>query len=312
MQITIDPKARPCPGVENAIALAEDALRRGETVYAVGPLIHNRREVERLEGLGLRIISSKTLEEKEFRAQCAGKCFILRAHGEPVEIVSLAKSCRMKIIDATCPIVRHSHEIVDQHVRDGWRIVIVGNPNHPEVVALLTRAGDTGMVIASSKEAETVDIENRTLVMAQTTVDPHIFSEVRRILSRRISGIKIVDTTCRFLQYRQQEIKVFANAQDVVIFIAGKSSSNGRLLFEIAKSVNPNSFFVEGTSDLDLSFLKDNVRVGISGGASTPRWQFEEMRGFLETLVKENPKGLKNRKGGSFLCWMRKSRPKMG
>lgn len=312
MDITIDPKARPCPGVENAIALAEDALRRGETVYAVGPLIHNRREVERLEGLGLRIISPKNWEEKAFRDRCAGKCFILRAHGEPIDVVSRAKSLRMKIIDATCPIVRHSHEIVDQHVRDGWRIVIVGNPKHPEVVALLTRAGDTGLVIASPTEAETVDIENRTLVMAQTTVNPDIFSEVRRILTRRISGIKIVDTTCRFLQHRQEEIKTFANAQDVVIFIAGKSSSNGRLLFETAKSVNPNSVFVEGTSDLDLSFMKNNVRVGISGGASTPRWQFEEMRGFLEALVKENPKGLKNRKGGSFLCWMRKNRPKTG
>lgn len=310
MQITIDPKARPCPGVENAIALAEDALRRGETVYAVGPLIHNRREVERLEGLGLRIISPKKWDDKTFRDQCAGKNFILRAHGEPVDIVARAKSYRMKIIDATCPIVRHSHELVDQHVRDGWRIVIVGNPNHPEVVALLTRAGETGMVIASPKEAEIADLENRTLVMAQTTVNPEIFAEVRKILSRRIPGIKIVDTTCRFLQHRQEEIKTFANAQDVVIFIAGKTSSNGRLLFETAKSVNANSFFVEGTSDLNLSWMKNDVRVGISGGASTPRWQFEEMRSFLETLMKENPKGLKNRKGGSFLCWMRKSRPK--
>lgn len=310
MRIIIDPKARPCPGVENAIALAEDALRRGEIVYAAGPLVHNRREVERLEELGLRLISPRTWDEKTFRDQCAGKCFILRAHGEPIEVISKAKSLRMKIIDATCPIVRHSHEIVDHHVLDGWRIVVVGNPKHPEVVALLTRAGETGMVIASPKEAETADIENRTLVIAQTTVNPEIFSQVRRILSKRISEIKIVDTTCRFLQHRQEEIKMFAKTQDVVIFIAGKTSSNGRLLFETAKAVNANTIFVEGTSDVDLSFIKDNVSVGISGGASTPRWQFEEMQGFLEAFVKENPKGLKNRKGGSFLCWMRKSRPK--
>jgi 4-hydroxy-3-methylbut-2-enyl diphosphate reductase len=310
MLIAVDPKARPCPGVERAISLAEDVLRRGEPIFAAGQLIHNRREVERLEGLGLQPVTPEALTDRRQRRRFFGRHLILRAHGESQEIVLRAKSFGMKIIDATCPIVRHSQELVEQHAREGWRVVIVGDPEHPEVRGLLARAGENGAVVTDSSQAEKLDVENRSLLLAQTTVDPKLFAEARRILSGRIQGLKITDTVCRFLRNRQTDVLSFAGDQDLVIFVVGKNSSNGRLLFETARGVNKNTLLVEGPEELKTSFFKNGARVGISGGASTPRWQLDEMRMFLENIREFNPKGLKNKKGGKFLWWMRKNRHK--
>ena len=310
MHITVDPKAKPCPGVERAIALAEDVLRRGEPLFAAGQLIHNRREVERLERLGLQLITPETLSDKHRRKRLFGRHFILRAHGESQDIILKAKSCGMKIIDATCPIVRHSQELVEQHTRDGWRIVIVGNPEHPEVRGLLARAGENGTVVSDSGQAQKLDVENRSLLLAQTTVDPNRFAEVRRILSGRTQGLKIVDTVCRYLRNRQTDIQAFAAEQESVIVVVGKNSSNGRLLYETARCVNKNTLLVEGPDELKTSLFKNGARVGISGGASTPRWQLDEMRMFLENIREINPKGFINIKGGKFLWWMRKNQNK--
>jgi len=310
MQITVDPKAKPCPGVERAISLAEDVLRRGEPLFTAGQLIHNRREVERLEKLGLQFVTAELLADKHRRKRLYGKHFILRAHGESQDIILKAKSCGMKIIDATCPIVRHSQELVEQHSREGWRIVIVGDPDHPEVRGLQARAGEIGTVVTDSAQAEKLDVENRSLLLAQTTVDPNLFAEVRRVLSGRIQGLKIMDTVCRFLRNRQTDVVAFAGDHDSVIFVVGKNSSNGRLLYETARRVNKNTLLVEGPDDLKASLFKNGTTVGISGGASTPRWQLDEMRMFLESIREINPRGFKNKKGGKFLWWMRKNKHK--
>ena len=281
MLITIDPKARPCPGVERAIALTEDGLRRGEQMFAAGHLIHNRREVERLEGLGLGQIQIESFQDRSQRKAMSGRHFILRAHGESEEIIQKAKFCGMKIIDATCPIVRRSQELVEQHVREGWRIIIVGDRTHPEVVGLAARARENGTVVSTAADAERLDVENRSLLIAQTTVDPRLFSDMRRILAGRLNGLKIADTICRFLRNRMSDLEIFARSQDALIFVVGRNSSNGRLLFEVAHQINKNTLLVEGPDELKQSFFKNGYRIGISGGASTPRWQLDEMRIFL-------------------------------
>jgi 4-hydroxy-3-methylbut-2-enyl diphosphate reductase len=310
MVITVDPKAKPCPGVERAIALAEDGLRRGELIFASGQLIHNRREVERLEGLGLHPVQADALSDRSQRKRFNGNHFILRAHGESDEILRLVKSCGMKIIDATCPIVRHSQELVEQHVREGWRIVLVGNPEHPEVRSLLARAGENGRVVFSPEEAKRLDMENRSLLIAQTTVDPNLFVEIRQVLITRIGGLKIVDTICRFLRKRQADVASFVMNHDMVVFVAGKNSSNGQLLYGTTRNFNKHAVLVEGPEELKRQFFKNGVKVGISGGASTPRWQLDEMRMFMEAIQEINLKGLKNKKGGTLLWWMRKNQNK--
>ena len=312
MIITIESKARPCPGVEKAISMAEDALRHGETVYSVGELIHNSREIERLEKLGLTCIDSQELSEKEnVEQEYAGSDFLVRAHGERQTVIDQARECGLNPINATCQIVLHSQEMVEQHMRDGWRIIIVGKKEHPEVLGLLDRTNGNGSVVSTASEAKDQEFEERSLLLAQSTVDPELFSSVRRILSQRLSDLKIMDTTCRFLRTRKKDIIEFSQKQDVVLIVGGKHSSNCRLLFENAEKVNPRSYHIEGPGDLDWSWFKAEDHVGITGGASTPRWQMEEVKKYLENRSKEkNPKGLKNRKGGLFTWWMKKRTPK--
>jgi 4-hydroxy-3-methylbut-2-enyl diphosphate reductase len=311
MPITIESKARPCPGVERAIALAEDALRRGEALYTFGQLIHNRREVERLESLGLKQVNPEYLGDKAKRRLYNDKYFLVRAHGEQSDVLDRILAANMHVVDATCPIVRHSQELVENHVREGWRIIIAGDREHPEVVGLAARSENNAVVISSSEEARKQDFDERSLLLAQTTVDPVVFAEIRHILSGRLSGLKIADTTCRFLKIRQSDITLFAKGQDALVFVVGKNSSNGKLLFQTVKGVNKRSILVEGPDEISNGLFRGEIRVGISGGASTPRWQLEEMRLFLENHKDgKNPKGLKNKKGGPFLWWMRKKQNK--
>ena len=306
MRITIEAKARPCPGVERAITLAEDLLRRGEVLFAAGQLIHNRREVERLQHLGLKHVQPEQLGDRMRRKLYFGKHFLVRAHGESVEVLEKARRAGMQILDATCPIVRHSQDLVEQHVREGWRVIVVGDKSHPEILGLVARSGGNAAVVSSAKEAKDQDFEDRSLLLAQTTINPDLFAEIRRILSGRLSGLKIVDTTCRFLRNRQNDITAFAQSLDALVFVGGKNSSNGRLLYETARAVNKRTVLVEEPREVPLASLRVLAHVGISGGASTPKWQLEEVRLYLENHRDDNPKGLKNKKGGTLLWWKKK------
>jgi 4-hydroxy-3-methylbut-2-enyl diphosphate reductase len=310
MIVSIEEKARPCPGVERAVSMAEDVLRRGEPLYIIGQLIHNRREVEHLKELGLQKIQPKSLDEYSKDGKLEGAGFLIRSHGEMASTIQVVQNCKMKIVDATCPIVHHSQELVDQHVREGWGIIIAGSKDHAEVRGLIDRTKGSGIVVSSKEEAKVLDKENRSLLIAQTTIDPLLFAEIRKILSSRFSGLKIVDTTCRFLQNRQTDIKRFAAEQELVILVGGKNSSNCRLLYNTAQKVNERAYWVEGPDDIDIKWFKDVKKIGITGCASTPHWQLDELRSFIENHTKDKyPKGLKNRKGGTFLWWMRKNNP---
>jgi (E)-4-hydroxy-3-methyl-but-2-enyl pyrophosphate reductase len=310
MIVTIESKARPCPGVEKAIAMAEDALRHGETVYSVGKLIHNNREIERLEKLGLNQIDDVVFDDPgSVDEKYSGADFLVRAHGERRTVIEKAKECGLNPINATCQIVMHSHDMVEQHMREGWRIIIVGKKEHPEVLGLLDRTNGNGSVISSIEEAGSQEFEERSLLLAQSTVNPELFSSVRRILSQRLSDIKIIDTTCRFLRTRQKDLVEFSKTQDVVLIIGGKHSSNCKLLYRTALKVNPRSYHIQSPEDIDWSWFKEKDHIGITGGASTPRWQMDEVLHYLENRQKEkNPKGLKNRKGGIF-TWLMKKKP---
>ena len=312
MIVTIEDKSRSCPGVESTINLVEDVLRKDNVLFSAGELIHNSREIERLTGMGLRSISPGDFKSDSRNKAFNNACFLIRTHGESEEVVQNARDCGLRIIDSTCSIVRHSQKIVDQHVRKGWGIVIAGTPDHPEVKGLLARTKGCGVVVSCKKEAVKQELEARSILLAQSTIDADLFSEIRRVLSSKLSGIKIFDTTCRFIRNRQEEVKRFAVGQDVILVVGGNNSANCQLLFNAVQSVNEPSYKVESHSEVDMKLFKQVERVGIVGGASTPRWQLEEMKAFLENHSRrKNPKGLKNRKGGKFSCWMRKNRKKM-
>lgn len=292
MVITIESKAKPCPGVQRAIQLTEDVLKKRDEIFSIGQLIHNRREIERLHKMGLRCQNSSLFTSRSTNNGVNGAYFLVRTHGESADVLQEVNKRGYQILDATCPIVRHSQEIVDQHVREGWRIVIAGNKEHPEVQGLLTRTRGTGMVVSSQQEVENQAVQEHTLLLAQTTIDPNLFVKVHNILSRRISDLKIVDTTCQYLRHRQNDIKSFSAKQDVLLIVGGKTSANCQLLYHTAKEINTRTYKIEGPEEIVLEWFQDGDKVGISGGASTPFWQLEEARKYLECmLIENNPKG---------------------
>ncbi len=312
MIVRIESKARPCPGVERAITMAEDVLRREEILFSAGELIHNRREIERLRRMGLRKISNGTLPTLTQQKELNGSHFLVRTHGESEEIIQQAIESKLHIVDATCPIVQHSQTLINQHIKEGWQIIIAGNKEHAEVSGLLARTRGWGKVISTVEEAESFNGSDRSLLLAQTTIDPVFFSNVRKILTQKLTRLKIVDTTCRFLQNRKKDVALFCNELDVFILVGGNNSANCNLLYNTALEFNKRSYQIEGPDNINKKWFRENDRIGISGGASTPRWQLEEMKTYLDNHQSEkNPKGLKNRKGGKFLWWMRKNQSKM-
>ena len=304
MKVVVDSKAKVCPGVDRILALVEEGLGQGATVYAVGELIHNPREIARLEALGLKRLSAEALLNAKDHPEFRGAAFLVRAHGESPEILGAAKDAGMRILDGTCPIVKHSQELVSQHAREGWRIVVAGKGIHAEVTGLLGHARGMGVAVESVEEAETVELESRTLLLAQTTIDPDLFTAIRQCLVRRMTGLKVQDTTCRFIRNRRKDVETFAREHDAVVLIGGVRSSNSRLLYETAKAVNPRTQKVQSPEEVDWSLIADAATVGITSGASTPAWQIEELRDYLEnrpTDTDNNPQGLKNTKGGNIL-----------
>ncbi len=298
--VTIETKAKPCPGVEEAIIISEDALTRGEMVMTNGLLIHNEREMDRLENMGLQKISEEELFDPAVSRKLKGQTFLVRCHGEEDRLVSRARELGMKILDGTCPIVQRSQKIVRDHAWDGWRVVIAGKKGHAEVKALLAKTRGHGIAVASVEEAEHLDIESRTLLIAQTTIDPDLFSGIRDVLLKKCPGMKIIDTTCRFIGNRSRDVVEFGQTQDVVILVGGEQSSNCQLLYEQLLKVNPRAARITGPGDLAKANLKKALKIGITGGASTPHWQLEEMKRFVEdNHFDANPKGLNNRKGGT-------------
>ena len=308
MIVTIESQAKPCPGVKRAVSMAEDLLRRNDILYSAGQLIHNRREIERLHGMGLQEIGPGALEELLKRKQFNGEFFLIRTHGETEEILKNVQKSSIQVVDATCPIVRHSQDLIDQHIKEGWGIIIAGDKKHAEVMGLMARTKSCGVVVSSIEETSTMEFEDRSLLLAQTTIDPEFFSDIRRALLNRLPGLKIVDTTCRFIRKRQVEVRNFSAEQDVFLLVGGHNSANCRLLYNTALNVNKQSYRIEGPKEIDKKWLKNCNRLGISGGASTPRWQLEEVMNYINNYqVEKNPKGLENRKGGTFLWWMRKN-----
>ena len=309
MQIVIDPKSKPCPGVERAISIVEEAAGRGERLFSIGKLIHNSKEVNRLKDIGLEVIEKKSLYKKTVLKKTAGNGFLIRAHGEIPENITQARKAGMVIVDATCPIVQHSQDVVEQHVREGWSVIIVGKPEHPEVKGLLARAKGYGIVISNLHEIDSVDSSKRHILLAQSTIDKNLFDKIRVALNKKISNLKIFDTTCRFISNRIGEIQEFVKDFDLILFVGGKDSSNLGLLYKSAKKIVNNCHRIEEPEEIDPEWLRDVERIGIAGGASTPRWQMEDVRLFLDQLlIKKNPDGLINRKGGKFLWWIRKNR----
>jgi len=279
--VTIDKESGFCFGVVTAIQKAEEELRQSGSLYCLGDIVHNGQEVNRLANLGL-----KTIDHNEMVGLHDVKV-LLRAHGEPPSTYQLAEQNDIHIIDASCPVVlglqkriRLQYEAIKG--RTDSQIVIFGKPGHAEVVGLEGQTENTAIVIEHLEDVDQLDLTKNTYLFSQTTKDVEEFALLVAEIQRRFQGQEFIwkDTICRQVSSRSRHIQEFARQNDVVFFVGGKKSSNGKVLFELCRQANPQSYFISGPEEIteeQIAYCRDKA-VGICGATSTPLWLMEKCK----------------------------------
>lgn len=270
-----------------AINKAEEELEKGDRLYCLGDIVHNGKECERLKNMGLR-----TINHEEFAGLHDVKV-LLRAHGEPPQTYLQARDNRIDIIDATCPVVLHLQERIkkeyDAPGGQAKQIVIFGKYGHAEVLGLVGQTDGKAIVIETPDEVEKLDFNRDICLYSQTTKSLDGFRTIVEYIRAHISPsarFTYYDTICRQVANRMPNIRAFAGRHDVIVFVSGKKSSNGRVLFNECKLSNPRSYQVDTASEIDLSWFSDDCRsVGICGATSTPKWLMEECKVFIEQAL---------------------------
>lgn len=285
LQIEIDNGSGFCFGVTTAIKKAEEELQKGGTLYCLGDIVHNGMEVERLHARGL-----VTIDHQQLRRLHNAKV-LLRAHGEPPETYAIARRNNIEIIDATCPVVLQLQKrIKKQHennaeTNDSERqIVIFGKNGHAEVLGLVGQTHSKAIVIEKFDDVKKLDFSRNIYLYSQTTKSLDEFHHIIDYIRDHISPsaeFKSFDTICRQVANRMPNIAAFAGRHDVVIFVAGRKSSNGKVLFKECLSVNPNSHQIESAAEIDMRWFNNAETVGICGATSTPKWLMEECREYI-------------------------------
>lgn len=277
MEVIIDDNSGFCFGVVRAIGEAESALERVGDVYSLGDIVHNRVEVQRLEQLGLHTVSHEDMKN------LSGRTLLIRAHGEPPRTYRMAEELGITIIDATCPVVarlqRRLREAYDNMKEVGGSVVLLGKRGHAEVIGLTGQADDDVVVIENEGDLNNVDFTRPIYFLSQTTQSIALFNKLAEDIKMRAGDVAVTinDTICRRVAGREALLTDFSKSVDVVIFVCGRKSSNGRVLYEVCRSANPRSFNIEESSEIDLSWLEGAERVGICGATSTPRWLMEQV-----------------------------------
>lgn len=277
MRVEIDDLSGFCFGVVKAICKAESLLQSGEDVYSLGDIVHNRVEVCRLESLGLQPINYDKLDELH------GKCVLIRAHGEPPSTYIRAAELGIRLVDATCPVVAH----LQKKVKAAWtkmneihgQVVILGKRGHSEVVGLTGQVGEDAVVVETIEDLEQIDFSRPIYLLSQTTQSLEFFEQIQKlIIQRSIHGeVTVDDTICRQVSNRNPHLREFSTRYDVIIFVSGKKSSNGKALFEVCKSANSRTYKIEDDSELHPEWFVEAESVGVCGATSTPKWLMEQV-----------------------------------
>lgn len=286
MEIEIDQGSGFCFGVTRAIGKAEEELANGSKLYCLGDIVHNGKECDRLKRMGLI-----TIDHDAYRKLNKAKV-LLRAHGEPPLTYQLAKEQEIEIIDATCPVVLHLQErIKREYVADKDKrkqIVIFGKNGHAEVLGLVGQTQGTAIVIEKLKDVETLDFGRDICLYSQTTKPLDEFRQIVEYIQQHISPtatFTYYDTICRQVANRMPHIREFASRHDVILFVCGRKSSNGRVLYNECRNVNPRSYMIDTTGEIQTKWFQDCRSVGICGATSTPKWLMEECKVRIEELL---------------------------
>lgn len=288
MKVTIDSKSGFCYGVVSAISKAEELVAAGRKVYSLGDIVHNDLEVSRLEGLGVKTISHADLRSI---APEVNSTVLIRAHGEPRSTYRLLDECSLPYADATCPVVAKLQQLTikaDREMREvGGQVVILGKRGHAEVVGLNGQIEDRAIVVESTKDLTEVDFSRPIFLLSQTTQSLQLFEEIKREVmarSARPESVVVRDTICRQVAGREGHLKEFAKSCDLLIFVCGKKSSNGKVLFESCRAANPKSIKIESPEELTGEMFEGVESVGICGATSTPQWLMEQVRDTILSL----------------------------
>ena len=282
VQIEIDNGSGFCFGVTTAIKKAEEELAAGKTLYCLGDIVHNGMECERLKQLGLVTINHEEMK------QLHGVKVLLRAHGEPPSTYEIARENDIEIIDATCPVVLQLQRRIKKQYDacPEAQIVIFGKPGHAEVLGLVGQTESKAIVIANVEEVKRLDFTRDIYLYSQTTKSLDEFHRIIEYIQEHISPdatFKSFDTICRQVANRMPNISTFAARHDLVLFVCGRKSSNGKVLFNECKSVNPNSHLIEGPEEIKKEWLEGVNTIGICGATSTPKWLMEQCRDAIIT-----------------------------
>lgn len=286
LQIEIDNGSGFCFGVTTAIKKAEEELAAGSTLYCLGDIVHNGMECERLRKLGLITINHEEMGHLHHVK------VLLRAHGEPPETYELARRNHIEIIDATCPVVLQLQKrIKNQYdTNPQAQIVIFGKKGHAEVLGLVGQTNSQAVVIENFDEVTKLDYTRDIFLYSQTTKSLDEFHRIIAYIQDHISEgatFKSFDTICRSVANRMPNISSFAARHDLILFVCGRKSSNGKVLFNECKRVNPNTRLIEGPDEIDSSWLKDIQTIGICGATSTPKWLMEQCKLYIKQKSEE-------------------------
>jgi 4-hydroxy-3-methylbut-2-enyl diphosphate reductase len=291
MLVEIDKQSGFCFGVQNAVEIAEKALSKGEKVFSLGPIVHNDKEVERLSSLGLASINHSEFEK-------LNDCKVLiRAHGEPPQTYITAEKNNITIIEATCPIVKK----LQSRIKDTWietregkgQVVIFGKPGHAEVVGLLGQINNEGILVSGPDDFEKIDVTRPVYLFSQTTMSVKEYNNLTDILLSKmeekgipdpVKNLIIFKTICGQVSNREPHLKTFARKHDVIVFVSGRESSNGKMLYSVCKSINPDTHFVSSPEEIDYSWFYGKNSAGICGATSTPKWLIESVRDIIANI----------------------------
>lgn len=311
LHVEIDNGSGFCNGVIRAVETAEANLN-GNGLYSLGAIVHNNAELERLRQKGLEVIDIESMKKM------SGTTVLIRAHGEPPQTYTIAKENNIKLIDCTCPVVlklqeriKKTYDQINQTVANGedgelsgGMIVIFGKEGHAEVNGLVGQANGDAVITDvihsadgySIKGISQIDFSRPIYIFSQTTKDPQEYELVCNVIREKIAQargcsieeagryIKIHNTICRQVAQRHSNLVEFAKSKSVIVFVSGKESSNGKVLYELCRSANPHSYHIQGIGQIDREWFNDGDRVGICGATSTPKWQLEEVADFLAGL----------------------------
>ncbi len=280
IQVEIDNGSGFCFGVTTAIKKAEEELAEGKPMYCLGDIVHNGMEVERLTAMGLITINHEQLKDLH------NVKVLLRAHGEPPETYELARRNNIEIIDATCPVVLQLQKRIKKQFLNNpdAQIVIFGKNGHAEVLGLVGQTKSEAIVIEHFDEVTRLNFSKDIYLYSQTTKSLDEFHRIIEYIQAHIQKgaiFKSFDTICRQVANRMPNIARFAAQHDVILFVSGRKSSNGKVLYNECKKINPNSYHIEGAKEIDMNWFKGVQTVGICGATSTPKWLMEECKTFI-------------------------------